>query len=205
MPTHPPRLTQETIGSVADLDLALGELSHLQALEDAATASHQQAVNLLTEAHKKAMILRGVPIADRRETLTQLITDYMALHQAEVITTGKSRDLTYGTVGYRLSTPKVVPVEGRTEKSVLDKVKQGVLPRCVTYLKGLGLGFGRGINDMVFRLSIAINKDGIVSALKAQHITHEQLAKHGLTVTEPTDELYILPRKTALESHPKAA
>jgi phage host-nuclease inhibitor protein Gam len=115
------RLESPALQSWADVDKALREIGQEMAKVEAMEAEYNEAVGQL----KEQLTEQVRPHQENRQRLERLVKEFVEEHKAELV--GKSRELNFGRVGFRLSTSIVV----KNAKAVLSLLKSKRLFGCI--------------------------------------------------------------------------
>lgn len=116
------RLEGPALQTWADVDRSLREIGQESARIEAMEAEFNEAVGQL----KEQLTEGAKPVQDNRERLERLVKEFTEEHKAEL--EGKSRELNFGRVGFRLSTSLVV----KNVKAVLSLLKGKRLFACIS-------------------------------------------------------------------------
>lgn len=116
--------TEPTLASWAEVDEALREIAQ----QERGITKREVAMNKQIEAAKADCVKASQPLLDKKEQLEKQVEDFVRAHK-EDLGDKKSRQLTYGTVGFRSSTSLVVP-KGSKE-AVLKNLHLYGLRECI--------------------------------------------------------------------------
>jgi len=147
-----------------DVDAELGELVELKAQEDGVESEMNDALKAIRDQFAPAL----AQIGEARSEAESQVKAFCVEHRAD-FGARKSRELTHGTVSFRLGNPTLA-LKNRdwNWKSVLASVKGAmnvVLRRCV-------------------RVKEEIDKEAVLAAKAAGKVTDQELAESGLKVAQ---------------------
>ncbi len=198
----PPAGGETFVFDVVQADVALAELGKLDALAKSVKAELDGAINAAKKdaAAKLFCIVRGqrVAITDRREALEAALKAYVTAHREELFAKGlKSREMTYGTLGFRQSPARLVAGEGRTEEEIAKSLRDQVITHLNAALDKLTLG---GVPaSTVLTIDVALDKAGLFAAHNKSRVTIEQLQSLGLRVVAAEDQFFAKPTAVILK------
>ena len=201
-PSAPPAGGETFVFDVVQADVALAELGKLEALAKSVKAELDGAINAAKKdaAAKLICTVRGqrVAVTDRREALEAALKAYVTAHREELFAKGlKSREMTYGVVGFRQSPAKLAPVDGQTEDEILKTLRDQVIVKLNAALDTIKLG---GVPaSTVLTVDVALDKAGLFAAHNKSRVTIEQLKSLGLRVVAAEDQFFAKPTTVALK------
>ena len=194
----PTPLPPPAIQSLAQADQALRELGEIARQHADQKAQCDEAVAAVVRAAADKMVVEvdglSVTYADRRRKLEADLEQFVFAFREQLFPPGekKSLELNHGTIGLRLSTPKVSTVKGITERKALATLCDKFLARVMRALSVCRLGFGK-LNEWIVVLKPALNKEGILSKYAAGAIGNKSLLRYGLCVLPGKDEFFCEP------------
>lgn len=149
------------LSSWTEAEQAIKRLGELQRIKAAAEARAQEDINIINAGLNEKT-------ADVCIEITQLeknLEDFAGFHKEEFEGESRSKDLTFGRVGYRKSPGKLVTLKGWTWDRVKDKLDE--------------LGLKKWIEKKP-----SIKKDIILDEFRSKAINAEKLALYGMAVDE---------------------
>lgn len=193
----------KTIRSLEAADSALAELADLEATEQEIDAACTQELSLVRARHAAGLQLvidgRPVKIADRKTELQLALQEFAEKYGEQVFDEGaKSKKLTHGEFGFRLSPAKLEPIEGGAPKSFgekLDAIVHG-LQRALGKFKTL---FAAG-DDKFLKVQIVLDRQALLSAAKRKELTAAELRKVGLQLGGGEDVFFAKPKSREVKS-----
>lgn len=185
------------ITTCEEADQALYELSFLEWFEAQVRAVVDQRCAAIKEESLALLRDNGVDLAERRKQLTEALQDFGREHR-DVVLAGiksKKRDLTHGTLQYKVSPAKIDVADEETDHSVLDaiKTKCGWLAALAEWLETLLVGAVK--LSMIGRVELRIDKSKTLKAYQEKAITKQSLESLGLRYVEPIELFNATPRE----------
>ena len=170
-----------TFQSWDEADGAGQEILTLAGQLEAAQAAMDEEVAEVKERHKGGV----QELALQQKLLLKGVEDFVEAHRTELA--GKSRTLTHVVVGYRTSPPSVAARLKGGFKKVLERI----------------LGLGNKAEPYI-RTKRDLNKDAILEAWKAGHLTAPELVELGVKI-EQKETFYCEPIQAAVAQVDPAA
>lgn len=200
-PSAPPAGGETFVFSVDQVDATLAELGRLESLTKSVKAELDGAINAAKRDATAKLIctVRGqrVAVPDRRDALEAALKAYVTAHRDELFSKGlKSREMTYGVVGFRQS-PARLAVEGQTEDEILKTLRDQVIAKLNAALDTITLG---GVPaSTVLTVDVALDKAGLFAAHNKSRVTLEQLQSLGMRVVAAEDQFFAKPTAVVLK------
>jgi hypothetical protein len=139
-----------------------------------------------------------VPFADRREQFEKAIEAYAVKHRNQVLLEGlKSRELNYGTLGWKIGADSIGVPEGRPEEgnqAILEDLQRHLQASLERY-KGIPAAVLACLN-----VQVSWSREALGKALADGKITKEDLRSIGFKHCEGEDDFFAKPHKPNLAS-----
>ena len=195
------------IASLEAADQVLAELGQLEAKQKELTAEYKAAeIKLKKEFEPRHKITRSgveMTIADRMKQLRQALTEWANANRDRVLDDKKkSRDLNHGTLGWKKTVRKLMPVAGGSESG-----NAGILEAIVGFLnkalESYSL-FKAGCLRFV-KVQVHFDREALFAAHQKNELSDEELKTAGFDVTGgDADEFYFKQAKADVKSHATA-
>jgi hypothetical protein len=188
--------------SLADVDRLLGDLGSLDQLEAKVQARFQAKQDSLTADFKGSLVITidGEPIGieDRRKQVHSALASWCEAHREEILLDDlKSRELNFGTVGWRKSPDSISNLKGQPakgNKTLLEKVI-GHLRRALLKFSDVAAALGDCL-----AIKADWSKDKLAAALKDGKINAADLRAIGFRQVTGEEEFFAEPLERKLES-----
>lgn len=199
------------ISSFAEADKALQELGELQRLNDTVRADLNKVVREATETHEARLVVEvGEPkqkmaIGDRQKELFEGLETFAFKNKGLITADGqKSKNLNYGTIGFRLQPATLKPalddgpVAGNAK--ILDKVVALLMTALRKFTLFKILPTGRAVS-----FKVMFNQSQLKAAFEQKELSKPELARAGFRYVNAWDKFYANPNTEVLTSHPSPA
>ena len=200
----PPRFTPPAVAclSLDDADRIFADWQDLDAKEATAKAECAAEQKAAKDKFKEALYVvfpdGRVAFADRRLQFQKSIEAYAVKHRDDILIDKlKSRELNYGTLGWKVGPDSIGVPEGRPEEgnqAVLEDL-QHHLQTALEHYKGIPSAVLACLN-----LQVSWSREALGKALGDGKITKEDLRSIGFKHCEGEDEFFAKPHKPKLQS-----
>lgn len=185
------------------LNDALRDLGNVNHAERMLSSECNEQVERVKEKYAALMYTsvngQKVSIKERRAELQGAIELYCEAHREEILEEGeKSRRLTAGLIGWRKQKDTIKPLGKTTEKSLIEKVFEGLFERIAKTIAAFTVS--RAIDTAsVVSFELKWNKAGILKQLSENKMKPNDLKPLGFKFVEGGDEFYCTPDEATVE------
>ena len=188
--------------SLADVDRLLAELGEIANREAAVQTKFKAKKDALTADFKAALFLTvdDTPIGfeDRRQQIKSVLAVWCEAHRSDILQDDlKSRELNFGTVGWRKSPDSISNLKGQPakgNKTLLEKIV-GHLRRAMGKFSDVAAALGECLT-----IKADWSKDKLAAALKDGKIAAADLRTIGFRQVTGEEEFFAEPLERKLES-----
>lgn len=204
-PAHPQSLNTAAVicDSIEAADLALSEIGRLDALEAKLKAECDRELNAVRAKWAGKMIVgvvgRDLQIVDRRAELSAAIEEWAEENKAELLgdRSKKSLDLNHGTIGWRSSAEKLVPLEGAPvtgNEMILEGIR-----RCLRKAAEAFRLFKVGCLQFI-TFDVHFDKKALLAARQKEQISEKELTTVGFEIAPNEDRFFCKANAAKIES-----